>query len=444
MPVTDAEVMVQERVAGRSGEPEGELPSSRPNVLLIVCDDLGYGDLGCYGASHLRTPALDELAAAGARFTSMYAAAPTCTPSRAGLLTGRQAVHVGLPQVMHPGDGLRLSDGVRTLADHLRSHGYRTGCFGKWHLGDLPENGPLAHGFDTYFGVPFSHDMAPVQLWQDSAVIAEDVDITWLSARYTDATKAFVTAADDAPFFAYLAFAMPHEPVIAERGFAGRSAAGAYGDVIEAIDHHVGRLLEALRDAGRLDDTIVAFTSDHGPRFTGSTGGLRGRKFETWDGGMRVPFLLRWPGLTDTGRVVTQPVSCLDVVPSVMAALGERVCCDGEDLRPLLTGTTADHGPIYFYDREHVNAVRVGRWKLHMRRHSWGGHDYNAQRALPQLHDMEADLGEEYNLAGAEPLVVAELSALIEREQSRSGHTGTERTPCTTPAGVIPGTGPTR
>lgn len=378
-------------------------------------DDMGYGDMGCYGPTPIRTPEMDGIAARGVRFTHMYSGAPVCTPSRCGLLTGRYAQRVGLPRVLFPKDTAGLPAGERTIADGLRALGYATCALGKWHLGCRPEHHPCRHGFDRFFGVPYSNDMLPLPLYSDETVVEEAIDQATLTRRYSDEAIAFIRAHRESPFFVYLAHTMPHIPLHVEPAFRGRSAAGTYGDTIECIDAHLGRLLAELRALGLERDTLVIVTSDNGPWFEGSTGGLRGRKFEVYEGGARMPFVAQWPAAIPAGSVCAEPAIFLDLLPTLTAWAGgmppaDRVL-DGLDIRALFRGEGASpHDALYFYVGNSLNAIRVGRWKLHVAR----GGDGRDRKEMPQLFDLSLDPQEAYNLADRHPELVQRLRGMIE------------------------------
>ncbi len=387
----------------------------RPNVVLVLMDDMGYGDMACYGPTPIRTPEMDAVAARGVRFTHMYSGAPVCTPSRCGLLTGRYAQRVGLPRVLFPKDTAGLPAGERTIADGLRALGYATCALGKWHLGCRPEHHPCRHGFDRFFGVPYSNDMLPLPLYSDEAVVEEAIDQATLTRRYSDEAIAFIRAHRESPFFVYLAHTMPHIPLHVEPAFRGRSAAGTYGDTIECIDAHLGRLLAELRALGLERDTLVIVTSDNGPWFEGSTGGLRGRKFEAYEGGARMPFVAQWPAAIPAGSVCAEPAIFLDLLPTLTAWAGgtppaDRVL-DGLDIRGLFTGEGGSpHDALYFYVGNSLNAIRAGRWKLHVAR----GGDGKDRKEMPQLFDLSLDPQEAYNLADRHPDLVRHLRGMIE------------------------------
>ena len=389
--------------------------SRRPNFIVVLMDDMGYGDMGCFGPTPIRTPHMDEIAENGMRFTQMYSLAPVCTPSRCGLLTGRYAQRVGLPRVLFPKDTIGLSAPELTVADCLRPLGYATCAIGKWHLGCRPEHNPCRHGFDRFFGLLYSNDMQPLSLYQDEEVLETSVDQASLTRRYTDFAIDFVRAHRDEPFFVYLAHTMPHIPLHVEPEFRGRSAAGTYGDTIECIDAHLGRLLGELRAQGLEDNTLVMVTSDNGPWFEGSTGGLRGRKFEVYEGGVRSPFVAQWPAAIPAGAVCAEPSCFLDLLPTLVGLAGgtppaDRVI-DGRDIGPLMRGQgVPPRDAFYFYADNSLNAVREGHWKLHVAR----GGDGNNRAEMPQLFNLAIDPSESYNLADRHPAVVEDLRARMD------------------------------
>ncbi len=391
-------------------------PRSRPpNIVLVYFDDLGYGDLSCYGSSMITTPHLDQLAHEGTRFTHAYSGHTVCTPSRAALLTGRVPPRVGLPHVLFPDHTDGLSADEHTIPEYLKSAGYATACIGKWHLGAQPEHRPTRHGFDEFFGALYSNDMDPFQLWRNEEMIEDPVDQTTLTRRYTEEAIAAIDRAGDDPFFIYLAESMPHLPLAVEPRFKGRSEAGEYGDVIESLDHYLGVLFDALSERGLRDDTVVIVTSDNGPWFDGSTGGLRGRKIGTYEGGLRVPFIVSWPGVVPAGNEHDFPLSVLDLLPTLAGYAGVEpdpdVTLDGTDVRRVFEGAASvEHPPIYYFDDQDgsLAAVRDGRWKLHVQRE-----DETTLR-LPELYDLERDSEESYNLANSYPPVVERLTAIIE------------------------------
>lgn len=393
-----------------------------PNVVLLLFDDLGYGDLSCFGSEAISTPNADRLAGNGVRLTHAYSGAPVCTPSRAALMTGRYGARSGLQRIISPEDSRGMPDGERTVAEYLRRAGYATGCFGKWHLGSRPEYNPTRHGFDRFFGVLHSNDMEPFRLYEGEKVVESDVDQSRLTRRYTEEASAFIRENSGGPFFAYLPHTMPHIPLHAEERFRGVSEAGPYGDAVEAVDYYLGNLVDVLDDEGALEDTLILLTSDNGPWYTGSTGGLRGRKAETYEGGLRVPAIAHWPAGISGGNVSAHPVCSVDFLPTLCSQAGvepdEDITLDGEDVSAALRGRNEGErgSPIYFFTENSLNAVRRGRWKLHVRRKSEGGYDTTAQ--MPQLFDLESDPYESYDLAETRTEIVEELRSLLRRFES--------------------------
>lgn len=392
---------------------------TRPNIVLVVMDDLGYGDLSCMGNTILRTPRIDSVADDGITMRHMYATSSVCTPSRAALMTGRYPQRVGLPKVLSPEHGTGLSSWEYTLPRMLHDAGYRTAMFGKWHLGCRPEHYPTRHGFDEYAGLLYSNDMHPVELFEGDEISTADVDQATLTGAYTDHAIDFITRNADAPFFVYLAHTMPHIPLHVEDEFTGRSAGGRYGDVVESLDHHIGRLLDTLGDLGLADDTVVMVTSDNGPWFEGSTGGLRGTKLHTYEGGIRVPFVARWPGRIPAGSVSDEPACLFDLLPTLAALAGGTVPqdrpIDGVDISAVLTGGPApEPRALYFFHWWTLNAVREGPWKLHLDRHP---RDPNRAQGkeLPQLFNLELDPAESYDLKDGHPGVLEHLTGLATR-----------------------------
>src|SRR5581483_4364220 len=286
-------------------------PAKTPNIVFILCDDLGYGDLGCYG-SKIRTPNVDRLAREGVRFTNFCSADPVCSPSRAALLTGRYPTRVGVPRVLFPQDtgGLNLDE--TTLADVLKARGYKTMCIGKWHLGRPPQFLPTSRGFDEYFGIPYSNDMNPRVLMHNTEVIEQTADLASLTARYTERAERFIAQSNRSPFFLYMPHTFPHIPLAASPRFRGKSQEGLYGDVVEELDWSVGEVLQSLRQKGLEKDTLVMFSSDNGPWYQGSPGKLRGRKNTAYEGGVREPFIARWPGQIPAGHVCDALASMMD------------------------------------------------------------------------------------------------------------------------------------
>jgi arylsulfatase A len=408
------------RPAPRSGTPNGPY-GSRPNVVLFFVDDMGYGDVGSYG-SLISTPVLDGMAERGIRFTDFYAASPVCSPSRASLLTGGYGPRVGMPDVlwppMHP-SGLPTAE--RTLPEYLREAGYATGMFGKWHLGNPasnPNHHPLNHGFDRWYGIPESNDMYPVVVWDDHLIVdAHPYRTTQqgLTRQLTEKAIEWIREVADQPFFAYIPHPQPHEPLESE--FRG-SRAGKHGDSVEEIDHYIGVVLDELEALGIRDNTLVMFTSDNGPWYVGSSGPVFGRKRETYEGGMRVPFIAEWPAMIPGGRVYTEPAVNTDLLPTLAAAAGVALdpgrIIDGTDILPALTtrDVTVDRGDVFYYEANQLNAVRRGDWKCHRRRVSGPlntARGYSATEETPQLFNLAIDPSESYDLSTRHPALVQEL-----------------------------------
>jgi arylsulfatase A-like enzyme len=399
----------------------------RPNFIVILFDDLGFGDLGAYRSQAPATPRLDRLAAHGAVFDTFYAAASYCTPSRAGLLTGRWPIRTGLTQVVFPtghpidrvqratGRLIRLPADEITVAEALRAGGYATAAIGKWHLGNEAPSLPNDLGFERFFGVLHSNDMAPLPLWRDRAIEAEHpIDQRTLTRRYTEEAVAFVEANRERPFFLYLAHNFPHEPLHASPERAGKSAAGLYGDVLHDLDDSTGAILDALERAGLTRQTLVLVTSDNGPWFEGSVDGLRGRKNEVFEGGMRVPLIARWPGQIPAGQRIEDVASAVDLLPTLLSLAGiplpaDRVI-DGIDLRPVLLGRRGElpERPVYYWADRTLSAVRIGRWKAHRRHGVYGGlaADWSFVPLFPRgpwLFDLARDPDESYDASARRP-----------------------------------------
>lgn len=413
----------------------------RPNFVLILADDLGYGDLSSYGASDLATPHIDRLAREGMRFTSFYAAASTCSPSRAALLTGRYPLRSGVNAVLFYDAPDGLPPGEVTIAELLRGAGYRTGMVGKWHLGGTDGYMPWDQGFDEFFGVPYSNDDRNFFVYDGRRRIVEPVDQSRLIRRYTDRALAFLAraAGQEQPFFLYVAYNAPHVPLDPSPAFAGRSRRGTYGDVVEELDAGVGELLDALARLGVDDRTLVVFSSDNGPwllmrDWGGSAGGLRGGKIGIFEGGQRVPALARWPGRIPAAVEAHGMANLMDWLPTFAELAGAPLpgdrAIDGRSLTRVLFGAGEREALPFFYPRLRIpffgdphpaiGAVRDGRWKLHRPRPGYPAlleplvHlEFSGHGRL--LYDLETDRGEQHDVAALHPDVVARLEGEIER-----------------------------
>ena len=402
------------------------LPSPPPNVVLILADDLGYGDLGVYGAKDIRTPHLDRLAAEGMRFTDFYAES-VCTPARAALMTGaypkRVSLHVA---VLPPATKSGLHPDEITVAEMLRGRGYATACIGKWHLGLEPAVLPTAQGFDLYFGMPGPNHGAS-DLYRGTELIAKNADVPrdQLTQRYTEEAIRFIRDAHDRPFFLYLAHSAVHIPRFASENFRGKSAAGLYGDMTEELDWSCGEVLRTLRELKLDGRTLVIFTSDNGPAGRAAPP-LHGGKGSTWEAGLRVPFIARWPGVIPAGAVCRELATLRDIFPTLAPLVGAALPADrrydGHDLSPLLRGQPGAKSltdRLYYYARSgQLSAVREGDWKLHLvapDERWWGkiaaGGLIETKPATPPpwLYHLGTDIGETRNVAAAHPELVARL-----------------------------------
>jgi arylsulfatase len=399
-------------------------PGKPLNVVLVFCDDLGYGDIAVYGGAN-PTPNLTGFAAEGMRFTNLDSANPVCSPSRASLLTGRYPTRVGVPRVLFPKDveGLNLDE--VTLADMLKAKGYKTCAVGKWHLG-LPEKYlPTSRGFDEYLGVPYSVDMNPRVLMDGTKVIEQETDVDYLTQKYTKRSIEFIEKSKNGPFFLYLAHSMVHIPLGASPEFKGKSGLGLYGDALAEIDWSFGEIMKTLDRNGLRENTLVLFTSDNGPWFQGSPGRLRGRKTDTYEGGVREPFLARLPGRIQAGSVCNGLASLMDVTPTIAKLTGAqpgKKPFDGIDIWPLLSGEkkSIDRDVLLFFDNVYLQAARWNRWKLHLTRYDQesysvirGQRQTNYALRNPELYDMDLDVDESYDVAPLHPDIVARISGRV-------------------------------
>jgi len=445
----------------------GALPAAPaprlPNFIIVFADDLGYADIAGFStrrdAGRPSTPHLDRMAAEGIRLTSFYVAQAVCSASRAALLTGAYPNRIGIQGALNHTATYGLHPDESTIAEVLKPRGYATAIFGKWHLGHQKPFLPVHHGFDEYFGLPYSNDMWPrhpqqkdfypdLPVIEGDQVVARDPDQSQLTRLYTERAVSFIERNRDQPFFLYLAHTMPHVPLFSSAEFKGKTPAGLYGDVVAEIDWSVGRILDAVRRAALDDHTLIIFTSDNGPwmsygNHAGSPGPFRESKGTSFEGGVRVPFVARWPGRIPKGSVGRLPAMTIDLLPTLATLASaswpvDRVI-DGRDLWPLLSnprGAAAPHDALYFFWGTELHAVRSGKWKLHL------PHPYQAleragrdgtpgkyvSKALElSLFDLEEDPGESTNLADRYPDVVTRLLEHAERARDDLGDSLTKR-----------------
>ncbi|MEM9530956.1 MAG: sulfatase [Pseudomonadota bacterium] len=402
----------------------------KPNVIIIVADDLGVGDLS-HNGSIIHTPNIDALAQSGASFSQFYASANVCSPSRAGLLTGRYPIRMGLAhKVVEAGSGQGLPAEEITLAEELATRGYATALVGKWHLGDEARFWPTAHGFDEFFGVLHSNDMRPLVLFDGETALERPADQATLTRRYTERAIAFLEAHREAPFFLYLGHTFPHYPLHASEAFRGRSKAGSYGDAVEEIDWSLGEIMRALARLELTQNTLVMFTSDNGAWFEGSNQTLRDGKGHTFDGGYRVPMIMHWPGRIRPGLEVPSIAMNTDLLPTVLAAPGisgppsDRQL-DGESLWPVLNGEPAPADrTLVLFNNEDIAGVRTQRWKYLVRayyRDNYAAFDrFEAGFgfAYPLLYDMSEPRPERYSVASLHPEITRRLEQQVEEARS--------------------------
>jgi arylsulfatase len=457
----------------------------QPNVILIITDDQGYGDLGSFGAKGFATPNLDRLAREGRRFTNFHVAQPVCSASRTALLTGCYPNRLGIHGALGPTATHGIADSESTMAEIFKSREYATAIAGKWHLGHHRQFLPTHHGFDEYLGLPYSNDMwppnhplakaniyPPLPLIEGDAVVDSEVnaqDQGRLTGLYTERAVSFINRHKDHSFFFYLAHSMPHVPLYGNPAYRGRSKQGAYGDVIEEIDDSVGQVMRALKQNGLENDTLVIFLTDNGPWLSygdhaGSAGPLREGKGTCWEGGVRVPCIMRWPGKLPAGTTCDAMLMTIDLLPTVARLVGARLPkhpIDGLDVWPLLAGEPGATNPhdayVYYYEQNQLQAVVSGdgRWKLQLP-HAYsslkgrpGGHGgipskyEKVQLSEPQLYDLVNDLGETTDVARSHPEIVARLLAVAEHWRAELGDSLTNRQGAgVRPAGKIPGDTP--
>ena len=432
--------------------------SPPPNIVIILTDDLGYGDLSSYGQTAYETPQIDRLAREGVLATDYYVPVPYCAPSRAALLTGRFPFRNGMVKNPHPDlneaqDHVGLAASELTLGEVYQSAGYKTAAIGKWHLGHQPQFYPTRHGFDEYYGILYSNDMLPIQIMDGDRVAENPVDQRYLTRKYTAKALDFITRHHDQPFFLYLPHAMPHKPLaVSEDYYTPDTPDDLYHDVIRELDWSVGEVMSALREYNISENTIVIFTSDNGPHFGGSTGGFKGKKATPWEGGTRVPFIIRHPASLPTDTTVSTPFWSIDLFATLLRMtaidLPTDITFDGSDIHDLLTGKTKTHAPIYTAQDTKIITIRDGDWKLYVNPPRYlSARDLNpdwidpkwpngttilAQNEQPNsmqypgivpekfanplpLFNLATDPTESTDLAAAHPAVVARLRAEYER-----------------------------
>lgn len=427
--------------------------NDKPNFVIIFVDDMGYGDLGCYGHPTIQTPNIDQMAAEGQRWTNFYVAANVCTPSRAGLLTGRLPIRNGMDtnkrRVFFPDSDGGLPQSELTIAKLLKEADYQTACIGKWHLGHLPEYLPTSHGFDSYYGIPYSNDMDPttdlghrkaclnpkieyfnVPLMENTEIIERPANQHTITKRYTEKAVAFIKGNKEKPFFLYLAHSMPHVPLFASEDFRGKSERGLYGDIVEELDWGIGQILTTLKEEGLDNNTLVVFTSDNGPwvvmdHHGGSAGLLYGAKATSYEGGMRVPAIFRWPGKIEPAVIHNKIGSTLDLLPTFSKLAGTSLpddrIYDGYDISPVLNGE-ADVSPrdeMFYYHGLQLFAARKGDYKLYFFKNNPEGYPERMEKLEdPELYHIQHDPSERFNLAEENREIVEEIKEMIQNHSS--------------------------
>ena len=434
----------------------------RPNIIIIFTDDQGYADVGCFGAKGFETPNLDKMASEGMKFTDFYVAQPVCGPSRTALLTGCYPNRIGMSRNTAPGyTTFGIHDNEMTLAEVLKQLDYATAIYGKWHLGHQPPFLPTRHGFDDYFGLPYSNDMwpyhpepekfdfPPLPLMEGEKIIEYNPDQTKLTTWYTERAVKFIEKNKDRPLFLYIPHSMPHVPLYVSDNFKGKSKQGLYGDVIMEIDWSVGQILSTINKLGLDDQTLVVFTSDNGPWLSygdraGAAKPLREGKGTTWEGGIRVPTIMRWPGKIPAGKICKEPVMTIDLFPTLASLVGAEMPknkIDGLDIWPLMTGdlsAKSPHDALYFYWGNELYAVRSGKWKVHFPysyRTLAGGPGgsggvpvkYGTAEIDLALFDLENDIGEQTNVIADYPEIAKRLTNMakkfdMELQNNRRSH----------------------
>lgn len=355
-----------------SGNTPIEKRSKKPNVIIILTDDMGYGEISCYNKNQVQTPNIDRLAKEGVRFTDFYVPTPYCAPSRASILTGRFPLRHGMVENPAPDAGINdigLNANEITMGELFQEAGYKTKGIGKWHLGHKPEYHPLKHGFDEYYGMLYSNDMRPIQLWENKEIVDTNVDQRLLTKKYTSKATEFIDRNQNEPFFLYLAHAMPHKPLAASSNFfTDGNSKKLYESVIRELDWSTGEIINKLKELGILENTIVIFMSDNGPWYGGNTGGLKGMKANNWEGGIRVPFIVRYPKQFPQGKTVNTPCWSPDILPTLMKMTkiktNPNIKLDGKNISRIIKGKSNSHDPIFSMKETKIRTIRYGKWKL--------------------------------------------------------------------------------
>ena len=423
--------------------------ASKPNVIIIFADDLGYGDLGCYGSKINETPTLDKMADEGKKFSNFYVSSPVCSPSRASLMTGCYPQRISFGtfdglRVLFPGQGIGLSNEEKTVAKTFKESGYSTKIIGKWHCGDQEEFLPTNHGFDSYFGIPYSNDMGrqvkikdyipndsslhkitewdrpPLPLVRDKEVIQEQPDQRSIAERYTEDAVKFMRENRATPFFLYLAHMQVHLPLYAAEKFVKESKNGDYGACVASIDWSTKVIFDELKELGIDENTIVIFTSDNGSRLQnqgGSNGNLRGGKGQTWDGGQRVPCIIRWPGKINEGQQTDALSTTMDFLPSITKLIGGNLPLkkiDGIEMSDLFFSNenSSKRDSFLYYNEDELEAIRYKNWKLHFKKED---------KLINELYDLDNDISEKVNLYSSHKEIVNKLSILADEFRKSLG-----------------------
>jgi len=439
------------------------LPARPPNLVLILADDLGYADLGCFGSTTIRTPHLDKLAAEGVKATGFYVSQAVCSASRASLMTGCYANRVGMQGALNHTSREGLNPSEWTLPEMLKDKGYATAAFGKWHLGTRMMFHPMNNGFDEFLGIPYSNDnskyhpslageMPPLPLYDGLKIVETDPDQSLFTQRFTERAVAFIERHKAEPFFLYVPHVMPHVPIFASEKWRGKSGAGLYADVVQELDDSVGQIVDAVSRCALAEDTLILFFSDNGPFLSygdhaGSAKPLREGKLTSFEGGVRVPFIARWTGRLPAGLVCAEPMMEIDLLPTLAALTDGKMPekkIDGQNMLPVLEGGTSPHEALYFYSGDELQAVRSGGWKLHLdhpyisvdgeagrdgkparfgqmkpKSITQSGidgiatrHGYVVKQQKMALYDLSRDPGESQDVAAQHPDIVAKLQKL--------------------------------